>query len=676
MTEMHLILKENERKFIEMYQDLIVVLNDKIKAKLFHEYYNKNYETPFEIKEEYINFLNEKDFNFTIQRVQLSFPKQTDYLSIKYRDKYLVALGDDGVVRVWQFNKNSDIFSLFGEYGEEQNSKTCYDLLNEYLFYSINKTLYVYHIFSKKIVLQKEFKEQIEYIDINDSKITLYFQNILQLFSFDDNKLVADSFENYFQLPKNEKIVEIENKIVEISEKNINIFNTNIKIDNEIKNILFNNFSELNAHKNSISSLDFSKTKDTLISSSFDKSIKYQYETIKEGLSSEKKIVDTTIKLWNLQTSKLIDSLSIHNKYIYNVKFSKDNRYIISASEDKTVKIFSIFEKKEIYSINSNSTPYGIDISENNIIAYSGENNSVILFDVEEKKELYKFIGHEYYVKSISFSNDNSKIASGSWDKTIKIWDLKTKEELFTFQGHKEVVFSLSFSPNDKYLISGSIDNHVKVWNVELKTEIFSFNVNSNVYSLAFISNEIFITAGQDGYLKIFDINKQKELISFNVKNPINYISIDSDNNIIAVGCDDTSIKLYKIYYLYDDKISIISFNPTLPIYGVQKIDDFLIIYYKNGNVLWFDKNGVLKNRFTLKLKSNDELIIEGLQQPQINLYAFENDFIIEKDGFYFGSENWRKYLYFVETNKICLFDEGYDYYYDLMTNKNLFEEI
>ncbi len=441
MTEMHLILKENEKKFIEMYQDLIVkhngkeelinavlpfiaastdnyenlitILNDKIKAKLFHENYNKEYETPFDIKEEYINFLKEKDFNFTFPRVQFSFPKQTNYLSIKYRDKYLIASGDDGIIRIWLNDDKNDNFILTGEYGIEGNNKVNYELINEYLFYSVDKILYVYNIFSKKTVLKKEFLNEIEYLDIKDDKLTVYSKNILQLFLFEGNKLIGDLVDSYSKLPKKENLIEIKENIIIIDKGQI------------------------------------------------------------------------------LFTNKVI-------------------------TESKTV-------------------------------------------DEEIKEE------------------------------DIEVENLEPIQEIV-------------------------IDEEI----TEEETEVESLES-----------------------VQEYVINEEK----------ISEIVIGNKNKII-------------------------SFNPILPIYGVQKIDDYLIIYYKNGNVLWFDKSGVLKNKFTIKLKSNDELIIEGLQQPKINFYALENDFIIEKDGFYFGSENWKKYLYFVETDKICLFEEGYDYYYDLITNNNLFNEI
>ena len=49
-----------------------------------------------------------------------------------------------------------------------------------------------------------------------------------------------------------------------------------------------------------------------------------------------------TIKIWELETGKLIKSLEGHKDEINSVKFSPNGEYIISGSSDKKVKIWSM----------------------------------------------------------------------------------------------------------------------------------------------------------------------------------------------------------------------------------------------------------------------------------------------------------------------------------------------
>ena len=60
--------------------------------------------------------------------------------------------------------------------------------------------------------------------------------------------------------------------------------------------------------------------------------------------------------------------------------------------------------------------------------------------------------GHSFSVRSVSFSPDGTKVASGSEDETVKLWDVMSGECLQTLEGHSYRVWrvsdlSLSFSP-------------------------------------------------------------------------------------------------------------------------------------------------------------------------------------------------------------------------------------
>uniref|UniRef100_A0ACD5GTA2 WD40 repeat domain-containing protein n=1 Tax=Desertifilum tharense IPPAS B-1220 TaxID=1781255 RepID=A0ACD5GTA2_9CYAN len=64
-------------------------------------------------------------------------------------------------------------------------------------------------------------------------------------------------------------------------------------------------------------------------------------------------------------------------------------------------------------------------------------------------------LGHDDYVRSLSFSPDGTRLASGSWDQTVKLWDISTGEEIATLKGHADAVVSVNFSPDGQILASG-----------------------------------------------------------------------------------------------------------------------------------------------------------------------------------------------------------------------------
>jgi WD40 repeat protein len=65
------------------------------------------------------------------------------------------------------------------------------------------------------------------------------------------------------------------------------------------------------------------------------------------AISSDSQIIasggeDRTIKLWDLSTGTLLDTLTGHNGIVKTLAFSPDNQKLASGSEDNTIKIWQI----------------------------------------------------------------------------------------------------------------------------------------------------------------------------------------------------------------------------------------------------------------------------------------------------------------------------------------------
>ena len=119
--------------------------------------------------------------------------------------------------------------------------------------------------------------------------------------------------------------------------------------------------------------------------------------------------------------------LSGHTGDITSLAFSPDGTFLVSGSEDKTIK----------------------------------------LWDIQTGGVVRTFCGHTKAVCSASISADCTTIASGSCDKTVCLWSVQTGVCYCIINGHSSVVNSVSFSPkNPQLLISASDDETVQQWDI------------------------------------------------------------------------------------------------------------------------------------------------------------------------------------------------------------------
>ena len=183
-------------------------------------------------------------------------------------------------------------------------------------------------------------------------------------------------------------------------------------------------------------------------------------------------------------------------------------------------------------------------------LASGSRDNTIKLWDTATGKELLTLKGHsEYaYVWSVAFSPDGKRLASGSIDRTIKIWDTATGKELLALKGHSSQVNSVAFSPDGKRLASGSDDEIIMLWDTVTGKELRMLLAPDDVSSVAFSPDGKRLAAGGDnGIIKLWDTVTGKELLTLKGDSEsVNSVAFSPDGKRLAsAGSCDGIIKLW-----------------------------------------------------------------------------------------------------------------------------------
>ena len=120
-----------------------------------------------------------------------------------------------------------------------------------------------------------------------------------------------------------------------------------------------------------------------------------------------------------------------------------------------------------------------------------------VLLELSQFREpLLHVIRHPSSVKSVAFSPDGSRLASGS-DEIVRIWNTATGELEHALEGHTKWVLSVVFSHNGQFIVSGSQDKTVRIWNTATcETTHMLTGHTSDVLSVAIPSNDQFVVSG------------------------------------------------------------------------------------------------------------------------------------------------------------------------------------
>jgi WD40 repeat protein len=163
--------------------------------------------------------------------------------------------------------------------------------------------------------------------------------------------------------------------------------------------------------------------------------------------------------------------LEAHQEAISAILFLRDGKTVVSASFDRTVKLWNAHTKKELASIKGYPRPVlAVAISPDGRVLASGstdaslERGEIRLWDLQVSKVVATWPAHKRHITTVAFSKDGELLATGSDDGTVKVWDLSTRRELYSFAGHKGGVVSVGFIPGSSLLAAGSRDGMVRLW--------------------------------------------------------------------------------------------------------------------------------------------------------------------------------------------------------------------
>ncbi len=184
-------------------------------------------------------------------------------------------------------------------------------------------------------------------------------------------------------------------------------------------------------------------------------------------------------------------------------------------------------------------------------IASGSFDKTIRIWDVKTKSEIKTLKGHTLYVNCVSYSPDGTKIASASSDKTIKIWDANTGAEIKTLKGHTDWIYGVCFSPDGTKIASGSSDKMIKIWDVSTGTEIKNLTGHNDwVYSVSFCPDgNTLASSSEDNTIKLWDVNTGSEI--FTLTGHTSYIlsvSFSPDGVTLASGSHDNTIKIWDVF--------------------------------------------------------------------------------------------------------------------------------
>ncbi|RZL88857.1 MAG: hypothetical protein EOP82_21560 [Variovorax sp.] len=241
-----------------------------------------------------------------------------------------------------------------------------------------------------------------------------------------------------------------------------------------------------------------------------------------------------------------------HEGSVWTARFSADDKTALTASDDKTARLWDVLSGKEILALRGHAGGvYSAEFSADGKTALTAsEDKTARLWDVASGRELRAFRGHEDWIANAQFSADGKTVLTASADKTARLWDVASGHELRTLRGHGGAVTNARFSPDGKTVLTASDDKTARVWDVASGQELSALRgYGGRVYDAQYSADgKTVLTASADKTARLWDVASDQELLAWRGhEGGVNSVQFSADGKTVLTASDDKTARLWDV---------------------------------------------------------------------------------------------------------------------------------
>src|SRR6476660_3793332 len=293
--------------------------------------------------------------------------------------------------------------------------------------------------------------------------------------------------------------------------------------------------------------------------------------------------VDRLVRLWDIETGRLLRSLRGHTADIRSVVFTPDGQTLTTAREDRTIRVWNpnTGESKKLLFTRYDHNVVSLSLSPDGLMLARGSHNKDIkIWEVTTGTELMTLLGKDQYDHHwsvcVAFSPDGVHLASGMDIGKIKLWEvLPSGEEKILHDGHwKQTeedtsetrgyfveddggfqkpmdywIGAMTFTPDAKYLITGSRDQTIKLFEMPGALEHRTLKGHGGwVRSLVVTPDgKVLISSGDDNTIRFWDLKSGRCFRTIKSHTGgVRCVALSPDGLRLASASWDRTVKLWE----------------------------------------------------------------------------------------------------------------------------------
>jgi WD40 repeat protein/serine/threonine protein kinase len=272
---------------------------------------------------------------------------------------------------------------------------------------------------------------------------------------------------------------------------------------------------------------------------------------------------DGSIRRWETGTAKCLKAYIGHSGPVQSVALSADGRLAASGGKDGTVRIWDI-ETGQCQRIlgmlkeESSAGVTAVDITAHGEYVIAGGSELLNAWDVAKGQRLPPFDREAFVsqyalgfvITSVCIGRDGRYAISGGNDPMARVWDMKTGRCLHKLNGHRGFDLAVCCGQDGRYALSGSNDKRLILWDLETNKPLRFFTGHMEAVHSVSLSQDgrYALSGGKDCTVRLWSVSSGRCLCTFEGhRGNVWSVALSPDGRMAASAGKDGEIRLWHL---------------------------------------------------------------------------------------------------------------------------------